>query len=128
MLLLKIFYKAFYKTKNRKESTSAAFSAFLTYHIIFSSLYFLLIIPFKPVSYVKDIFILKAVYFIIIMSLAVSSFIFFFKLSKKTLNGDINLDVVYSVTKCRVLVSFHNYPKFFLKEKSRLSYSLHQLS
>ena len=114
MLLLRIFYKAFYKTKNRREHTISAFSGFLTFHIIGILFIFILLIPFNPTEIISDLDALKIIYAILFIGLGYFVYRLLYKYSYNLLyRGNEDLELSYSVFTCRVIVSLL-YVTFFV--------------
>lgn len=104
LLLLKIIYKAFYKTKNRRDSTKSAFPGIVTYFFI-TTIFFLFIISTKGMFSNSPEIIIKIILGAIVFGLGFSTFFLCTKyVNKQFENERVYADIKFSVIACRAIL------------------------
>lgn len=106
MALLKVIYKGFYKTRNRKESTKVSFAGMLTYYIM-SLVFIVLLMPKKLFDVQINLpnYALKV--FLILLFIGGGFLLYRLLLNyanKKLNNDEFYQEIKWSVTACKTFI------------------------
>lgn len=104
LILLKIIYKAYYKTRNRRDITQSAFSGISTYFFT-TTIFFLFLVATKRMFSHSSEMTIKLILGIIVFGLGFLTYFFCAKyVNKQFENERIYEDIKYSVTYCRFIL------------------------